>query len=111
MTYKEDGREQKGYFGQHDIFTGIRNLFEGITVCHPVYSTSKSRKIFVPIATASDGNTCISVYDPPASTSNEGRLCLDCGFTKLYINWDAAGTARYIVNASCWLLRIENHFK
>ncbi|UJR07113.1 hypothetical protein I4U23_011401 [Adineta vaga] len=111
MTYEETGHRQKGHFGQHDIFTGIKNLFEGITICHPVYSTAASRKVFVPIATATDGETSIAIYDPPSSsTSNEGRLCLDCGFTKLYINWDSAGTARYIVNASCWLLRIENRF-
>ncbi|CAF1409856.1 unnamed protein product, partial [Adineta ricciae] len=111
LTYAENGHQQKGHFGQHEIFTGVKNLYEGVTICHPVYSSEGSRKTFVPIATASDGNTCIAVYDPPASsTSNEGRICLDCGFTKLYCNWDAAGTARYIVNASCWLLRIENRF-
>ncbi|CAF1579352.1 unnamed protein product, partial [Adineta ricciae] len=111
LTYAENGHQQKGHFGQHEIFTGVKNLYEGITICHPVYSTEESREKLVPIATASDGNTCIAVYDPPASsTSNEGRICFDCGFTKLYCNWDAAGTARYIVNASCWLLRIENRF-
>ena len=111
LTYAENGHQQKGHFGQHEIFTGVKNLYEGITICHPVYSTKESREKLVPIATASDGNTCIAVYDPPASsTSNAGRICLDCGFTTLYCNWDAAGTARYIVNASCWLLRIENRF-
>jgi hypothetical protein len=110
MTYKENGYQQTGNFGQHEIFTGITNLFEGITICHPVYSTPTSRTVFVTIATASDGNSSIAVYDPPP-TSTEGRLCLDCGFTKLYINWDSAGTARYIVNASCWLLGIEKRLK
>ncbi|CAF0801248.1 unnamed protein product [Adineta steineri] len=108
MTYKEDGHRGKGNFGQHEIFTGITSLFEGITISHPVYSTTASREIFIPIATASDGNTSIATYDPP-STSTEGRLCLDCGFTKLYVNWDSAGTARYIVNATCWLLGIGKH--
>ncbi|CAF1357620.1 unnamed protein product [Adineta steineri] len=110
MTYKENGHQHTGNFGQHFIFTGIENLFEGITICHPVYSTPASRTVFVPIATATDGNTSIAVYDPSA-TSAEGRLCLDCGFTKLYINWDSAGTARYVVNASCWLLGIEKRLK
>ncbi|CAF1455508.1 unnamed protein product [Rotaria sordida] len=107
MTYKENGHLQTGNFGQHEIFTGITNLFEGSTICHPVYSTPESRTIFVTIATATDGNSSIAVYDPP-STSTEGRLCLDCGFTKLYYKWDSAGTARYVVNASCWLLGIKN---
>lgn len=108
MAYKEDGHQETGSFGQHDIFTGIKNLFEGITICHPVYSTAASREVFTTIATASDGNSSIAVYDPPA-TSKDGRLCLDCGFTKLYINWDTAGTARYIVNTTCWLLGIREH--
>jgi hypothetical protein len=110
LTYKENGHQQTGHFGQHQIFTGIANLYEGITICHPVYSTSASRKVFVTIATATDGNSSIAVYDPPPA-SNEGRICLDCGFTKLYTNWDSAGTARYIVNVSCWLLGIEKRLK
>lgn len=108
-TYKEDGHHQAGHFGQHEIFTGIKNLFEGITICHPVYRTKKGNAGFVTLATASDNHPSIAVYKPPES-SFEGRLCLDCGFTKLYINWDSAGTARYIVNASCWLLGIERNF-
>ena len=106
MTYQEKGHQEAGHFGQHEVFTGIKNLFEGVTICHPVYSTAASREVFITIATASDGNSSIAVYDPPA-TSKDGRLCLDCGFTKLYINWDTAGTARYIVNATCWLLGVR----
>lgn len=106
LSYKVDGHHGGGHFGQHEIFTGISSLFEGITICHPVYSTPESRTTFNTLATASDHNSTIAVYDPVA-TSSEGRLCLDCGFTKLYIHWDTAGTARYIVNACCWLLGIE----
>ena len=110
LTYKEEGHQQTGHFGQHEIFTGIQNLFEGITISHPVFTTSKSRTVFTTLATATDSHSTIAVYDPPP-TSAEGRLCLDCGFTKLYINWDTAGTARYIINASCWLLGIEKRFQ
>ena len=106
LTYKENGHLQTGHFGQHDIFTGIQNLYEGHTICHPVYPTQESRKALVTLATATDGNPSIAVYNPSA-TSSEGRLALDCGFTKLYVNWDTAGTARYIVNISCWLLGLE----
>lgn len=110
LTYKENGHKEAGHFGQHEIFTGITNLYEGITICHPVHTTAQSGSIFTTIATATDGNSSIAVYNPP-DASAEGRLCLDCGFTKLYLNWDAAGTARYIVNASCWLLGIEKRLK
>ncbi|CAF1301588.1 unnamed protein product [Rotaria sordida] len=110
LVYKENGYQQTGHFGQHDIFTGIENLYEGITICHPVYSTPPSRTKFITIATATDGNSSIAVYDP-LLTSTEGRLCLDCGFTKLFRKWDSAGTERYIINASCWLLGMEKRLK
>lgn len=110
LTYKDNGHLTTGNFGQHDIFTGIKHLYEGATICHPVYSTPASRAALITVATATDGNPNISVFDPPA-TSVEGRLCLDCGFTKLFMNWDDAGTARYIVNVSCWLASIDKHNK
>ncbi|CAF4413313.1 unnamed protein product [Rotaria sp. Silwood2] len=110
LAYKENGHLVAGHFGQHDIFTGIKHLYEGITICHPVHSNSASRTILMTVATATDGNPCISAFDPPAN-SKEGRLCLDCGFTKLFINWDDAGTARYIVNVSCWLTGIDRRHK
>ena len=107
LTKKENnGHLVAGNFGQHDIFTGITHLFEGITICHPVYSIPAHSAVLITVASATDGNPSISVFDPPA-TSSEGRLCLDCGFTKLYYNWDDAGTARYIVNVSCWLAGID----
>jgi hypothetical protein len=102
LKYEANGYLKTGCFGRHNIFTGINNLFEGVTISYPVYPTEESKSALVTVATASDGNPCIAVYDPP-SESDEGRLCLDCGFTKLYINWDDAGTSRYIVNTSCWL--------
>ncbi|CAF3934269.1 unnamed protein product [Rotaria sordida] len=110
LTYMENGHDKPGHYGQHQIFTGIQKLFEGITICHPVYSTAESRKQFVNVATATDGQPTVGVYDPPPNLT-EGRLALDCGFTKLYCNWDSAGTARYIVNVSTWLLAIEKRIK
>lgn len=110
LTFEENGHTKLGHYGQHEIFTGIQNLFEGITICHPVYTTETSRKTFINLATATDGSPSIGVYDPPTG-SKEGRLALDCGFTKLYINWDSAGTARYIVNVSCWLLGIDKRYQ
>jgi hypothetical protein len=32
---------------------------------------------------------------------------VDGGFTRLYNNWESAGTDRYIINAAAWLLNIE----
>jgi hypothetical protein len=104
LVFKENGYLEAGCFGQHEIFTGIKNLFEGVTICHPVYLPSSSQNSLITVATATDGNPCIAVFDPPVDSS-EGRLCLECGFTKLFINWDSAGTARFIVNVTCWLAR------
>ncbi|CAF1525643.1 unnamed protein product [Rotaria magnacalcarata] len=110
LTFKENGYLQAGFYGQHEIFTGIQNLYEGITICHPVYPTTGSKSALINVATATDGSPNIALYDPPAF-STEGRLALDCGFTKLFCKWDSAGTARYIVNVSCWLLGIEKRLK
>jgi hypothetical protein len=106
LVFKENGYLKTGCFGQHEIFTGIKNLFEGVTICHPVYSKSISRKSMTTVATSTGGNPYIVVFDPPAD-STEGRLCLDCGFTKLFINWNSPGTARFIVNVTCWLARAK----
>lgn len=106
LRFKENGHTQIGHFGQHEIFTGIQNLFEGVTICHPVYLAPRGRSSMNTVATATDGNPCIVVFDPPMH-SDEGRLCLDCGFTKLFINWNSAGTARFVVNVSCWLAKVK----
>jgi len=107
LTFKTDGYQHAGHFGSHDIFTGIRNLFEGVTICHPVYLVPINRLSTIrTVATATDGNPCVLVYEPDEKSS-DGRLCLDCGFTKLFINWDSPGTARFIINVSCWLAKAE----
>ena len=106
LAFRENGHSLAGRFGQHEIFTGIKNLFEGVTICHPIYSIPKNRSSMLTVATATDGNPCIVVFDPSVN-STEGRLCLDCGFTKLFINWNSAGTARFIVNVSCWLAKAK----
>ncbi|UJR26207.1 hypothetical protein I4U23_007550 [Adineta vaga] len=104
LVFNENGYSEAGRFGQHEIFTGIKNLFEGVTICHPVQLKPIRNQSMVTLATATDGQSCITIFDPPHGSS-EGRLCLDCGFTKLFINWNSAGTARFIVNASCWLTK------
>jgi hypothetical protein len=39
-----------------------------------------------------------AIYD------SEGRRALvDGGFTRLFIQWDDAGTARFVCNAAAWL--------
>src|SRR5689334_1501806 len=37
-----------------------------------------------------------------------GRIIVDCGWTKMYCSWKEAGTARYVTNATIWLLSLEH---
>ncbi|MDB4958533.1 MAG: hypothetical protein JWO36_6102 [Myxococcales bacterium] len=41
--------------------------------------------------------------------SSLALLCaiFDGGFTRLYLQWDTAGTARYVKNAASWLVNAE----
>lgn len=101
-----------GKFCKHLLFTGIQHLYEGVTISHPAPSAH-----FQSIATATDGHIAIAVLDPIPSKFNidreckvdrkVGRIVVDTGFTKLFVSWDTAGTERYIVNASIWLVGTE----
>jgi hypothetical protein len=85
LTYREKGNLEAGHFGQHDLFIGITNLYEEHTICHPVYSTSASRSTFAILATSTDDNPNIAVYDPPAA-STEGRFVLGLCLHKIIHN-------------------------
>jgi hypothetical protein len=39
------------------------------------------------------------------------RAIFDGGFTRLYRQWDTAGTARYVKNAAAWLANYERFGK
>jgi len=94
---------------EHLVFAGINYLFEGITICYPENSEQEEK---IPIelktiATSSNGKPCISVVE---STDEHGRVIVDTGFTKLYLNWKSAGQARYVVNATVWCVDVERRF-
>jgi len=86
----------------HLIFSGINYLYEGHTICYP-----QSDGKLTHLATSSDGKPCISFMD---STPQHGRVILDNGFTKLYMQWDSAGQSRYVVNGTVYLVDIERRF-
>jgi len=98
--------KSKGQFGRHLLTSGVTTLFEGITICHPT-NTNKSDVL----ATASDGNPCITYVDHPRIPAKQGRIVFDCGCTKLYNNWDTAGTGRYVRNLAVWLLALDHRLK
>jgi hypothetical protein len=113
----KSGYPPTGQYGSHLIFTGVEHLYEGTTIAH--ISGVDNGGVLQLLAAATDGKACIAVHDPIPSDFNQdsnckvdsgvGRICIDCGFTKLVCEWDSAGTARYIVNATCWMAAAERY--
>lgn len=101
--------EAPGRFKSHLLTTGITGeLYEGHTICYPKKKEGKAEL----------ETLAISAYAHPAilykeAQGNKGRIVVDTGFTKLWLQWDSAGTERYICNSAVWLLgidyRIENN--
>ena len=77
----------------HPVCAGIDNLYEGVTI-----SQISINQNLRPLVFGSDGNVVIAY-----GTSGKARALLDGGFTRLFIKWDSAGTARYVKNAAAWL--------
>jgi hypothetical protein len=81
----------------HDLTTGIENLYEGYTI-----ATLAPNEALEPLVVGSAGNLVTAIYDHDGK-----RAILDGGFTRLYVQWDTAGTARYVKNAAAWLVNYE----
>lgn len=96
VTLLEEGKTG-GIIEDHLISTGIENMYEGITIA-AVNTTDDVN----PLVFGSDGLVVTAYYD-----DGERRALIDGGFTRLYFKWDTAGTDRYIVNASAWLVNME----
>lgn len=103
----EAKRIKTGTFLPHTLTAGITKLFEGVTVSHPPKSQDDTYKDMEVLAMSSDGHPIILESDNTSFDDEQGRVILDCAFTKLYCSWDDAGTARYVVNGFVWLLALE----
>ena len=90
-----------GLIPNHLISTGIQNIYEGITIATLDYSQD-----LTPLIYGSANNLVTAAYE-----KNGKRLILDGGFTRLYVNWDSAGTGRYVKNAAAWLVNYEKFGK
>lgn len=88
---------KSGLVKNHLITTGLEFCFEGITI-----ATLEKHDDLTPILYGSAGNLVSAAYEKGGK-----RLMLEGGFTKLYINWQSAGTARYCKNAAAWLANYE----
>ncbi len=82
-----------GIIPRHPISTGIAHFYEGITIA-AVQINSQVK----PLVYSSDGNV-VTAY----SESYNSRLLFDGGFTRLWHNWDSAGTGRFVTNCAAWL--------
>ncbi len=82
----------------HLITTGLEYVYEGITIA----KINDPHQNMNPLIWSTDGNVVAAIYE------NQGqRLIIDGGFTRLYCNWDSAGTGRYVKNAAAWLVNYE----
>lgn len=91
------GGKKVGVMPNHLITTGLQHLYEGITI-----ATLAENQDLEPLVYGSAGNLVTAVYEKEGK-----RLILDGGFTRLFINWDTAGTGRYVKNAAAWLVNVE----
>jgi hypothetical protein len=86
-----------GVMPNHLVTTGLEHLYEGITI-----ATLAPHKKLKPLLYGSAENLVAAIYEEKGK-----RLIIDGGFTRLYNNWDSAGTARYVKNAAAWLVNVE----
>ena len=89
--------KKAGVMPNHLITTGLQYVYEGITI-----ATLSDNDDLTPIIYGSADNLVTAVYEKDGK-----RLILDGGFTRLYVNWDTAGTGRYVKNAAAWLVNYE----
>lgn len=86
-----------GIVAGHLISTGISNFYEGVTI-----SNVATTQYLEPLVYSSDKKVVTAYSDVDGK-----RLLIDGGFTRLCVDWDSAGTDRYVVNAAGWLGNFE----
>jgi molecular chaperone DnaK len=96
VSLMENGKTS-GVVPNHLISTGVVNIFEGRTIAEV-----QTSNVIEPLIYGFDGKVVTACYD-----DNGKRALIDGGFTRLYCDWDSAGTDRYIVNAAAWLVNLE----
>jgi uncharacterized protein YegL len=94
---RQPGNGNPGMIADHPVLFGLERLFEGVTI-----ASITSNERLKPLLVASHGVPVTATYEYDGR-----RAILDGGFTRLYVNWDSAGTARYVKNAAAWLVNYE----
>lgn len=101
VTFKSD-KNSGGMQADHLITTGLEYVFEGITIA----KINDANQTMIPLVWSTDGNVVTAIYEQQGQ-----RLIIDGGFTRLYCNWNSAGTGRYVKNAAAWLVNYERFGK
>lgn len=97
VVHMKGKKDTIGLLPDHLLTTGLEHIFEGITIAAiQVVGGLK------PLIWSSDGKVVTAIYERDGK-----RAILDGGFTRLYNNWDTAGTGRYVKNAAAWLANAE----
>jgi hypothetical protein len=94
----QEKKRKAGLLPNHLLSTGLQYIYEGITIA----TIRDLQGVLKPLIYGSANNLVTGFYDKGGK-----RLILDGGFTRLYINWDTAGTGRYVKNAAAWLANAE----
>lgn len=97
VSFKSDSTVS-GMQADHLITTGLEYVYEGITIAKIQDPNEKMK----PLIWSTDGNVVTAIYEDQGQ-----RLIIDGGFTRLYCNWETAGTGRYVKNAAAWLVNYE----
>lgn len=86
-----------GVLRRHLLTTGLEYIYEGITI-----ATVQKNNVLSPLIYGSADNLVAGYFDQDGK-----RAIFDGGFTRLFLKWDTAGTARYVKNSAAWLVNVE----
>jgi len=89
-------------FEPHYIFTGVQNLYEGITIARFTGRHSSIQYIM----NSSEGQPVLGIVE--GTDNGCGRIAVDGGFTRLFHTWDNAGSARFVKNIAGWLCALDD---
>jgi hypothetical protein len=99
----------------HPLTTGLATLYEGKTIAFP---RQNGHELPLPWHALAVGGTLeestarpISMYRGDVSGNKCGRVVVDTGYTKLWLNWGVGGTERYVCNTTAWLTAIDRTLK
>jgi hypothetical protein len=95
-VHPTDSKGSPGFI-KHLLTTGLAHLYEGVTIAH-VPTTN----LLIPLVTSSHSKVVTAIHD------QKGKRCVvDGGFTRLFVQWDEAGSARFVKNCAVWLANYE----